>query len=227
MAFRPGSHINLMGNINHQIPPNPINMRPQGMMPGFANQQQGFNPMMINNSMPRQEVAPRTGPMPPMSQGMNPSEIPLPGPGPGGPGHPGGGPMMRGPMPNAPPPMPDNANPMMNMMDPNMMMMMPQMMAMAQMAMSQNSAASTKKKKKASLWTEHTSPDGRTYYYHSETKQSSWSKPDELKTPSERLLSKCPWKEHKHAETGTVIFHSILFISFILVHLTFLFQSIV
>ena len=85
------------------------------MMQGFANQQPGFNHMMINNSMHRQEVSQRAGPMPPLSQGMNPSEIPLPGP---GPGHPGGGPMMGGPMQNAPPPMPDNANPMMNMMDP-------------------------------------------------------------------------------------------------------------
>lgn len=200
MAFGPGSHINLMGNINHQIPHNPINMRPQGMMPGFTNQQPGFNPMMINNSMQRREASPMSGPMPPMSQKQ--SEVPLPGP--GGPGHPPSGPMMGGHMHNAPPPLPDNQNPMMNMMDPNMMMMMPQMMAMAQMAMSQNSAANSKKKKKASLWTEHTSPDGRTYYYHSETKQSSWSKPDDLKTPSERLLSKCPWKEHKHAETGRI-----------------------
>eukprot|EP00887_Chlorella_sp_A99_P000160 scaffold16.g160.t1 len=35
-------------------------------------------------------------------------------------------------------------------------------------------------------WTEHTAPDGRKYYYNSRTKQSSWVKPDELKTPAER-----------------------------------------
>jgi pre-mRNA-processing factor 40 len=34
-------------------------------------------------------------------------------------------------------------------------------------------------------WTEHKSPDGRTYFYNSVTKQSSWDKPDELKTPAE------------------------------------------
>lgn len=113
-----------------------------------------------------------------------------------------GGPMMGGP------PGPDNPNPMMNMMDPNMMsMMMPQMMAMAQMAMSQN-AASGKKKKKVCPWSEHTSPDGRTYFYNNDTKQSSWSKPDELKTPAERLMSKCPWKEHKQADTGKVYFYN-------------------
>lgn len=34
-------------------------------------------------------------------------------------------------------------------------------------------------------WSEHKAPDGRTYYYNSVTKQSSWQKPDQLKTPSE------------------------------------------
>ncbi|XP_075841325.1 pre-mRNA-processing factor 40 homolog A isoform X14 [Microtus pennsylvanicus] len=48
-----------------------------------------------------------------------------------------------------------------------------------------------------SMWTEHKSPDGRTYYYNTETKQSTWEKPDDLKTPAEQLLSKCPWKEYK------------------------------
>lgn len=33
-------------------------------------------------------------------------------------------------------------------------------------------------------WTEHTAPDGRKYYYNSRTKQSSWEKPEELKTPA-------------------------------------------
>ncbi|NXS55723.1 PR40A factor, partial [Brachypteracias leptosomus] len=51
--------------------------------------------------------------------------------------------------------------------------------------------------KQKSTWTEHKSPDGRTYYYNTETKQSTWEKPDDLKTPAEQLLSKCPWKEYK------------------------------
>lgn len=34
-------------------------------------------------------------------------------------------------------------------------------------------------------WTEHKAPDGRTYYYNSVTKQSSWQKPDQLKTAAE------------------------------------------
>lgn len=34
-------------------------------------------------------------------------------------------------------------------------------------------------------WSEHKAPDGRVYYYNSITKQSSWQKPDQLKTPAE------------------------------------------
>lgn len=39
--------------------------------------------------------------------------------------------------------------------------------------------------KSTSDWTEHKAPDGRSYYYNSVTKQSSWEKPDELKTKTE------------------------------------------
>lgn len=59
-----------------------------------------------------------------------------------------------------------------------------------------------------SLWTEHKSPDGRTYYYNTATKQSLWEKPDELKTPTELLLSKCPWKEYK-SDTGRTYYHNV------------------
>lgn len=38
-------------------------------------------------------------------------------------------------------------------------------------------------------WTEHTAPDGRKYYYNNRTKQSSWEKPDELKTPAVRCAA--------------------------------------
>lgn len=39
--------------------------------------------------------------------------------------------------------------------------------------------------KPTSDWTEHKAPDDRSYYYNSGTKQSSWEKPDELKTKTE------------------------------------------
>ncbi|MEE6489293.1 hypothetical protein FKM82_015527 [Ascaphus truei] len=67
----------------------------------------------------------------------------------------------------------------------------------AQQAITTNSSATEEQSKQKSLWTEHKSPDGRTYFYNIETKQSTWEKPDDLKTSAEQLLSKCPWKEFK------------------------------
>ncbi|KAH7966722.1 hypothetical protein HPB49_018878 [Dermacentor silvarum] len=62
---------------------------------------------------------------------------------------------------------------------------------------------------KSSSWTEHKAPDGRIYFYNHTTKQSSWEKPDELKTHTELLLSQCPWKEYK-SDTGRTYFHNVL-----------------
>ncbi|XP_071897451.1 pre-mRNA-processing factor 40 homolog A isoform X2 [Anas platyrhynchos] len=67
----------------------------------------------------------------------------------------------------------------------------------AQQTATTNSSVNEDHSKQKSTWTEHKSPDGRTYYYNTETKQSTWEKPDDLKTPAEQLLSKCPWKEYK------------------------------
>ncbi|KAM6268716.1 pre-mRNA-processing factor 40 homolog A isoform 1-T1 [Porphyrio hochstetteri] len=67
----------------------------------------------------------------------------------------------------------------------------------AQQTATANSSVNEEHSKQKSTWTEHKSPDGRTYYYNTETKQSTWEKPDDLKTPAEQLLSKCPWKEYK------------------------------
>ncbi|NWH56278.1 PR40A factor, partial [Geococcyx californianus] len=67
----------------------------------------------------------------------------------------------------------------------------------AQQTATTTSSVTEDHSKQKSTWTEHKSPDGRTYYYNTETKQSTWEKPDDLKTPAEQLLSKCPWKEYK------------------------------
>ncbi|XP_060108588.1 pre-mRNA-processing factor 40 homolog B [Heteronotia binoei] len=56
-------------------------------------------------------------------------------------------------------------------------------------------------------WSEHRAPDGRIYYYNSETKQSSWEKPDELKSKAELLLSRCPWREYR-SETGKPYYYN-------------------
>ncbi|CAH1134769.1 unnamed protein product [Ceutorhynchus assimilis] len=60
----------------------------------------------------------------------------------------------------------------------------------------------------SSEWTEHKAPDGRTYYYNNTTKQSSWQKPDCMKTPGELLLSQCPWKEYT-ADNGKIYYHNV------------------
>ncbi|XP_039058403.1 transcription elongation regulator 1-like [Hibiscus syriacus] len=39
-------------------------------------------------------------------------------------------------------------------------------------------------------WQEHTSADGRRYYYNKKTRQSSWEKPLELMTPIEIQIPK-------------------------------------
>jgi len=57
-------------------------------------------------------------------------------------------------------------------------------------------------------WTEHKAPDGRTYFYNATTRQSSWEKPDSLKTPAELSLSKCPWKEYT-SDAGKIYFHNV------------------
>ncbi|XP_041097403.1 pre-mRNA-processing factor 40 homolog B-like isoform X2 [Polyodon spathula] len=57
------------------------------------------------------------------------------------------------------------------------------------------------------LWTEHKAPDGRTYFYNPESKQSTWEKPDELKSKAELLLSRCPWKEYR-SDTGKPYYYN-------------------
>ncbi|XP_010273523.1 PREDICTED: pre-mRNA-processing protein 40A [Nelumbo nucifera] len=47
----------------------------------------------------------------------------------------------------------------------------------------------------SSDWQEHTSADGRRYYYNKKTRQSSWEKPVELMTPIERADASTVWKE--------------------------------
>ncbi|OWM64775.1 hypothetical protein CDL15_Pgr028492 [Punica granatum] len=49
-------------------------------------------------------------------------------------------------------------------------------------------------------WIEHTSPDGRRYYYNKKTKQSSWQKPFELMTAIERADASTDWREYKSAD---------------------------
>jgi hypothetical protein len=47
-----------------------------------------------------------------------------------------------------------------------------------------------------SCWTEHVSEDGRKYWYNSVTFISTYEKPFCLKTPEERSIPPCTWKEY-------------------------------
>ena len=64
-----------------------------------------------------------------------------------------------------------------------------------------------KKQKKKCPWSEHKAPDGRMYYYNSDTKESVWQKPEDLLLPAERLLRQLPWKEHK-SDSGRSYFYN-------------------
>lgn len=52
----------------------------------------------------------------------------------------------------------------------------------------------------SSDWQEHTSADGRRYYYNKRTRQSSWEKPLELMSPIERADASTVWKEFTSPE---------------------------
>uniref|UniRef100_A0A8C6Q1V4 Pre-mRNA-processing factor 40 homolog A n=1 Tax=Nothobranchius furzeri TaxID=105023 RepID=A0A8C6Q1V4_NOTFU len=98
--------------------------------------------------------------------------------------------------------MPPMAAPPMGQMAGMMPPMMPGMMIPPRIP-----AASVQPTGPKSVWTEHKSLDRKTYYYNTETKQSTWEKPDELKSPAEQLLSKCPWKEYK-SDTGKPYYYN-------------------
>ncbi|GAB4853406.1 hypothetical protein Ancab_017584 [Ancistrocladus abbreviatus] len=48
----------------------------------------------------------------------------------------------------------------------------------------------------SSDWLEHTSADGRRYYYNKKTRRSTWEKPVELMTPLEKADATTDWKEY-------------------------------
>ena len=49
-------------------------------------------------------------------------------------------------------------------------------------------------------WAEYSTPEGRKYYYNRATKSTTWEKPDELKSDSERAIGTCVWKEYRTPE---------------------------
>ncbi|ETE64084.1 Pre-mRNA-processing factor 40-like B, partial [Ophiophagus hannah] len=163
-------------------------MPPPGIPPPFP--PMGLPPM-----------GPRPPPMPPMPPGMMPPPPlipPMPGPPPLGQMPTMVPPMLPGMiMPGVPAgPVPVSGggipNPLTGAMQQNVIL-------------GGSPVLDTGRKKPA--WSEHKAPDGRIYYYNAETKQSSWEKPDELKSKAEILLSLCPWREYR-SETGKSYYYN-------------------
>ncbi|KAI8333311.1 hypothetical protein BC941DRAFT_434373 [Chlamydoabsidia padenii] len=48
----------------------------------------------------------------------------------------------------------------------------------------------------APQWKETKTPEGRIYWYNTNTRQSTWKKPVELWTEEEKAIDACPWKEY-------------------------------
>ncbi|KAL5706674.1 hypothetical protein ACHQM5_024811 [Ranunculus cassubicifolius] len=65
----------------------------------------------------------------------------------------------------------------------------------------------------SSDWQEHTSADGRRYYYNKNTKQSSWEKPLELMTPLERADASTVWKEFTTPEGKKYYYNKVTRVS--------------
>lgn len=62
----------------------------------------------------------------------------------------------------------------------------------------------------ASVWTEHTAPDGRHYYYNAATRESRWEKPSDFKQQKPAENSKqCFWSEYKTNEGRTYYYNSV------------------
>ncbi|EOD19858.1 hypothetical protein EMIHUDRAFT_75318, partial [Emiliania huxleyi CCMP1516] len=60
-------------------------------------------------------------------------------------------------------------------------------------------------------WTEHKSPDGRTYYYHKERGVSAWEKPPEMMNAAQlsaAAISTSAWKEYTAASGKKYYFNS-------------------
>ncbi|KAK6363644.1 hypothetical protein TWF730_001066 [Orbilia blumenaviensis] len=52
----------------------------------------------------------------------------------------------------------------------------------------------------SSLWQEARAPDGRVYYYNSQTKATQWHKPLDMMAPLERAIAGQPWREYTTPE---------------------------
>ncbi|XP_053149813.1 pre-mRNA-processing factor 40 homolog B isoform X1 [Hemicordylus capensis] len=199
-----------------QPPPFPPAPPPPPILPPPFMPPPGIPPPFPPMGLP--PMGPRPPPMPPMPPGMMPPPPlipPMPGPPPLGqmptmvpPMLPG---MMMPGVPAGPVSVSGGAAPVTDPSSAAVTQAAPVIPSPLSSAMQQNVIVSgspvldTGRKKPA--WSEHRAPDGRIYYYNSETKQSSWEKPDELKSKAELLHSRCPWREYR-SETGKPYYYN-------------------
>ncbi|CAL0323726.1 unnamed protein product [Lupinus luteus] len=74
---------------------------------------------------------------------------------------------------------------------------------------STDARTSTPNQQSLSDWQEHTSADGRRYYYNKRTRQSSWEKPLELMSPIERADASTVWKEFTSSDGKKYYYNKI------------------
>jgi hypothetical protein len=67
---------------------------------------------------------------------------------------------------------------------------------------------SRKRKRIKAAWKEHFTPNGRPYYHNSETEESTYNKPDPLKTKAEKAIKPCPWTEYTNAADCSKYWHN-------------------
>ncbi|KAH3759078.1 pre mRNA processing factor 40 A [Pelomyxa schiedti] len=75
--------------------------------------------------------------------------------------------------------------------------------------LSTSTATATTTTAGASVWSEHPTIDGKTYYHNKITGISVWEKPDELKIPEEIALAACVWKEYPAPNGRKYYFNSV------------------
>nr|XP_025044474.1 pre-mRNA-processing factor 40 homolog B [Pelodiscus sinensis] len=159
-------------------------------------------------------IGPRPPAMPPMPPGMMPPLLPpMAGPPPIGQMPPMVPPMMPGMLiPGVPSgPVPAVAAPVTDPIgaapaQPAPTLPNPMVAPVQHSLMGSGSPAQDAPRKKPP-WSEHRAPDGRIYYYNCNSKQSTWEKPDELKSKAELLISQCPWREYK-SDTGKSYYYN-------------------
>ena len=58
-------------------------------------------------------------------------------------------------------------------------------------------------------WTEHMDPQGRTYYFNANTKESRWEKPQIVVTLAQKALDASPWKEYTDEESDNKYYYNV------------------